>query len=69
MAGPPLMEVIDRDGDGRVSFAEFAYHNRELIADLIRPRPLPAVTGGDDTLTRELFTRIDRDKDGIGCES
>ncbi|HET6574683.1 MAG TPA: EF-hand domain-containing protein [Fimbriiglobus sp.] len=60
---PPLLNVIDRDGDGRVSFSEFAYHNRELLPDLIRSRPLPD-QAGDNTLTRELFNRLDRDKDG-----
>ncbi|HVK17320.1 MAG TPA: hypothetical protein VM533_10255 [Fimbriiglobus sp.] len=63
-APPPALEVIDRDGDGRVSFAEFAHHNRELVADLVRARPLPAQTGGDDTTTREMFARLDQDKDG-----
>ena len=61
---PPAMETIDRDGDDRVSFPEFAHYSRELVADLIRARPLPAQAGGDDSTTRELFTRLDQDKDG-----
>ena len=61
---PPAMEAIDRDGDDRASFPEFVHHSRELVADLIRARPLPAQTGGDDSTTRELFARLDQDKDG-----
>jgi Ca2+-binding EF-hand superfamily protein len=63
-AAPPAMETIDRDADDRVSFPEFAHYSQELVADLIRARPLPAQTGGDDATTRELFTRLDQDKDG-----
>ncbi len=62
--GPPGLEVLDKDGDGRVSFAEFAHYYREAVADLVRARPLPGNAGGDDTVTRELFARLDQDKDG-----
>jgi Ca2+-binding EF-hand superfamily protein len=62
--GPPPLEALDRDGDGRVSFAEFAYYYREAVADLVRARSLPGTTNGDDTVTRELFARLDQDKDG-----
>ncbi len=63
-APPPTLEMIDKDGDNRVSFPEFAYYMRDVVADLIRARSLPTLSGGDDGVTRELFARLDQDRDG-----
>jgi Ca2+-binding EF-hand superfamily protein len=60
----PTLESLDKDGDGRVSFPEFVHYYRDVVTDLVRARHMPGNAGGDDTITRELFARLDQDKDG-----
>jgi Ca2+-binding EF-hand superfamily protein len=60
----PSLELLDRDRDGRVSFAEFKYYYRDVVSDLIKPRAMPGANAGDDALTRALFNHLDRDGDG-----
>ena len=62
-SGPPVFEAIDRDGDNRVSFAEFAAYYAAAAPDLVRPRHIP-VEAPNDRLTHELFAKLDLNKDG-----
>ena len=55
---------LDRDGDGRVSFAEFAVSYDEAAADLVRLRSVTLDDTVDRELTAELFARLDTNGDG-----
>ena len=61
---PPEMSQIDRDGDNRVSFAEFAEYYREVLPALVTPKATPGANGSQDNVTTELFARLDQDGDG-----
>jgi Ca2+-binding EF-hand superfamily protein len=54
---------LDRDGDGRVSFAEFAASYDEAAADLVRLRSVTLDDTVDRELTQELFARLDANGD------
>ncbi len=54
---------LDRDGDGRVSFAEFAVSYDEAAADLVRLRSVTLDDTFDRELTAELFARLDTNGD------
>jgi Ca2+-binding EF-hand superfamily protein len=54
---------LDRDGDGRVSFAEFATSYDEAAADLVRLRSVTLDDTVDRELTAELFARLDANSD------
>jgi Ca2+-binding EF-hand superfamily protein len=54
---------LDRDGDGRVSFAEFATGYDEAAADLVRLRSVALDDSVDRELTQELFARLDTNGD------
>ncbi|QEL14872.1 EF-hand domain-containing protein [Limnoglobus roseus] len=58
------LEDLDRDADGRVSFAEFAAGYTEAAADLVRLRSLALDDSVDQALTKELFQRLDANGDG-----
>ncbi|MBX3397108.1 MAG: EF-hand domain-containing protein [Gemmataceae bacterium] len=55
---------LDRDGDGRVSFAEFTAGYDEAAADLVRLRNVALDDTTDRELTKELFARLDANGDG-----
>jgi Ca2+-binding EF-hand superfamily protein len=61
---PPHLFEIDRDGDGRVSIAEFAEYYREILPDLVRPRAGGAGAAVQDAATTALFARLDADSNG-----
>ena len=63
-SGPPALEVLDRDGDNRISFAEFARYYRPVVADLVKARALNGALGDQDNLTKQLFARLDANNDG-----
>lgn len=62
----PTLDAMDRDGDGRVAFEEFADYYEADMATLLRPRvtAVPNYNPQVDTLTPELFARFDADGDG-----
>lgn len=60
----PSLEVIDRDDDGKVSFEEFAEYYTPELGKLTQTRPSFARVATNDTLTAELFARLDKNKDG-----
>lgn len=60
----PSLEVIDRDDDGKVSFEEFAEYYTPELGKLTQARPSFARVATNDTLTAELFARLDKNKDG-----
>jgi Ca2+-binding EF-hand superfamily protein len=60
----PDFEDLDRDGDGRVSFAEFAAYYAAATDDLVRPRQVAVDAPNADRLTHELFALLDTNKDG-----
>lgn len=60
----PAFEELDRDGDNRVSFPEFAAYYAEAAADLVRPRQVAVETPNAAKLTHELFALLDANKDG-----
>ncbi len=55
---------LDRDADGRVSFAEFAASYAEVATDLVRLRSVTLDDSVDQDLTKELFGRLDANTDG-----
>src|SRR5436190_17335239 len=55
---------FDRDGDGKVSFAEFVAYYAPLAANLVRAQPSQNRDPNADVLTDEIFKLLDRDKDG-----
>jgi len=55
---------LDRDGDGRVSFDEFAAFYSQSAGRVISAQQNPARDVYADGLTDELFKLIDTDKDG-----
>lgn len=61
---PPEMAQIDRDGDGRVSLAEFVAYYQEVLPALVTPKASPGANGEQDIATTELFDRLDQDGDG-----
>jgi Ca2+-binding EF-hand superfamily protein len=62
--GPmPTLEAIDRDGDGRVSFDEFAAYYDKQVNGFLTLNPYP-VNVQADTITPEVFARLDADGDG-----
>lgn len=63
-AGAQSFEELDRDGDGRVSFDEFAAYYQDAAADMVRPRFVPTQNDNDARLTRDLFALLDQNKDG-----
>jgi Ca2+-binding EF-hand superfamily protein len=63
-APPPELPEIDADGDGRVGFAEFARYYRPAASELVRTRPGAGAAGDQDTITAQLFTRLDQTGDG-----
>ena len=63
-SGPPSLELLDRDGDSRIAFPEFARYYRMVAADLVKARPYNGPNGNQDALTQQLFARLDANKDG-----
>ena len=55
---------IDRDGDGKVSFAEFVAYYTPSAANVMRIQPGANRDMYADRMTDELFKLLDRDKDG-----
>ena len=53
---------VDRDGDGRVPFAEFAAYYTTVATGLLRTQPIAGGYQTQDQMTRELFARLDSDK-------
>lgn len=60
----PSLEVIDRDDDGKVTFEEFAEYYTSELGKLTQARPSYARVTGNDSMTAELFARLDKNKDG-----
>ena len=60
---PPQMPEIDRDGDTRVSFAEFVSFFGVVANDTIQGTPFSRDTSFDP-LSLNLFQKLDRDHDG-----
>ncbi len=61
--GPlPTLEALDRDGDGSVSFDEFAHYYDDIVLELAQTREAPFLNT-PDLLTPELFARLDTDGD------
>lgn len=63
-APPPSMDEIDRDGDGRVSPNELRYHYRDVPKQLVKARVNPVERDEEDPLTKNLFSRLDKNNDG-----
>ena len=62
--GPmPSLEALDRDGDGSVSFDEFAHYYDELTGELARSKEAPNYAATPDLLTPEIFARLDTNND------
>jgi Ca2+-binding EF-hand superfamily protein len=55
---------IDRDGDGKIGFDEFAQYYAPCAAKVVAALPNPNRDVFADTLTDELFKLLDTDKDG-----
>jgi Ca2+-binding EF-hand superfamily protein len=62
--GPPPLEQVDADGDGKVSVGELSAYYRPVAADLLKPRPAAGFAGDQDRVTQELFARLDQNGDG-----
>ena len=58
----PALDALDKEGDGAVSFEEFAHYYGEVTPDLARTREAPAYSTPDQ-LTPELFARLDTNGD------
>jgi Ca2+-binding EF-hand superfamily protein len=59
-----MFAELDKDGDGRVSFDEFAAYYAPAAARVISATPNPARDTYADGLTDELFKLFDTNKDG-----
>lgn len=64
LSQPPTLEELDRDGDNRVSFDEFAYYYREAAEDLVLPRSISIDSAPNRKMTEQLFAALDLNKDG-----
>lgn len=62
--GARLFADLDVDGDGRVSFDEFAAYYTPSAARIVSATPNPTRDAYADGLTDELFKLFDTDKDG-----
>ena len=62
----PTLDALDRDGDSRVSFEEFADYYEGEVGALLKARinAVPDYNPQSDTLTPELFARFDANGDG-----
>ena len=64
LSQPPTLEEIDRDGDNRASFDEFAFYYREAIEDLVQPRSIAIDSAPNRKMTVQLFAALDLNADG-----
>ncbi|MFO0800782.1 MAG: hypothetical protein U0804_25225 [Gemmataceae bacterium] len=60
----PTLAWVDADGDGRVSFAEFAGYYRQAAAAASQAFPPPPENPQNAAATEGLFALLDADKDG-----
>jgi Ca2+-binding EF-hand superfamily protein len=60
----PSMEKLDKDGDGRISFAEYAAYYTRSTALLFRPQPAVADNPAGAAATEALFKLLDVNGDG-----
>ncbi len=62
----PKLQLLDRDADGRVNAEEFSAYFEDGIEKILILRPLPyyQTYGTQDTISPELFARLDANKDG-----
>lgn len=58
------LESLDRDGDQRLSFAEYAVAYREAAQQLVTVTALPAIPAAEHLGTENLFRLLDTDKNG-----
>ncbi|HJZ57786.1 MAG TPA: EF-hand domain-containing protein, partial [Gemmataceae bacterium] len=60
----PTLERLDRDGDRRISFDEFAAYYRLSAAAVMQAQPPQAENSANVQVTEALFKLLDRNKDG-----
>jgi Ca2+-binding EF-hand superfamily protein len=61
---PRTFAEMDVDGDGRISFDEFAFFYSPSAGRIITAQANPTRDNNADILTEELFKHLDTDKDG-----
>lgn len=66
--GPPEMQSVDADKNGRLSFAEFAGYYRQILAELVQARPV-FTPPADVAPTAALIRQLDKDGDGVLSEA
>ena len=55
---------LDANGDGKVTFPEFAAYYKDATAELVKPFQAQLYNPDTSAVTRDLFARLDKDKDG-----
>jgi Ca2+-binding EF-hand superfamily protein len=60
----PSIDILDRDGDGKVSFEEFAAYYSPELPLMTQVRGSLADNRNTNELTAELFARLDTNNDG-----
>jgi Ca2+-binding EF-hand superfamily protein len=61
----PTLAGLDTDGDGRVSFAEFAAYYKQSARQVLRVPPPVAQNAFDTQVTEALFAFLDKNGDGV----
>ncbi len=58
------MADVDKNENGQVTFAEFAEYYHDATRELVKPFAVPVYSQDTSAVTKDLFARLDKNKDG-----